>query len=143
MRQLLPLLLFPIITYAGSAAAIIECTSGSGRTILAFSDDDLQASFSGGSLLIDKKKVTYNSEYGHIISDFRRGIYVLYYKNPKDNVTLDFYAIPKTIKRTDANSYETSYKFNAVIGENSTDPRERSKVLNKTIWLSCTVKYTI
>ncbi|CAA6804839.1 MAG: Unknown protein [uncultured Sulfurovum sp.] len=143
MKRLLPLILLPILSYAGSAPAVIECSSGSGRTVLTFDDYDLQAQFSGGTLSIDNKKVKYSSEYGHIISDFRRGIYVLYYKNSKDKTALDFYAIPKTIKRIDSNPYETAYKFEAVIGPNSTDPRQKSKILNKTIWLSCTLKYSV
>ena len=144
MKKLLTLLLLPLSIFAGSADAEIECKSGSGRTLLNFSDSDGMAMFTGGSFSIDKKKIELNSDYGHIISDFRRGLYVLYYNDPKKDIVLDFYAIPNTMKRTELEEYEDSYKFNAVIGENSTDPREKNRdLLRKTIWLSCTFKYTL
>lgn len=143
MKRLLPFLLVPMLTYAGSASAVIECKSGSGRTALTFYDDDLQAEFSGGILTIDNKKINYQSQYGHIISDFRRSVYVLYYKNPNDKISLDFYAIPKTLKKLENEQDDTSYKFEAVVGAYSSDPRNKSERLNKTIWLTCTLKYSI
>lgn len=144
MKRLLPLILLPIMTYAGSADAVIDCKSGSGRTHLSFLDQDVMASFNGGELTIDKKSINYDGNHGYIISDLKRGVYVLKYYNPKKDTVLDFYAIPKTIEKTKLDNYETSYKFNAVIGGGSTDPRNKHKdLLRKTIWLTCTLKYTI
>ncbi|MCK5902806.1 MAG: hypothetical protein KAG28_06630 [Cocleimonas sp.] len=140
------LLLISITAYAGSADAIIKCQSGSGRTHLKLLDQDLSALFTGGELSIDKKSITFDHEddSGRIISDLKRGVYVIHYYNTKNDITLEFYAVPKTIKKTELDDYSTSYKFNAIIGAGSTDPRDKNKnALDKTIWLDCTLKYRV
>ncbi|CAA6801389.1 MAG: Unknown protein [uncultured Sulfurovum sp.] len=142
MKQLLSLVLLSIISYAGSADAIINCQSGSARTQLKFSDEDLNAWFKNGEFSIDKKSIKLDDEYGYIISDLKKGVYVLKYNNPKRDIVLDFYAVPSTVKKTKLDTHGTSYKFNAIVGGGSTDPREKNKdLLRKTIWLSCTLKY--
>lgn len=57
MKKLLLLAITPLFIYAGSADAVIECASASGRTLLQFHDQDVQGEFNGGEFTIDKKTI--------------------------------------------------------------------------------------
>lgn len=152
MKKLLLLPLTSLFIYSGSADAIIQCSSGSGRTILKFYDQDVQGEFNGGTLTIDKSTVNYQNNMSkkkndsHMMVNFKKGIYTAYYKDA--NSILSFYALPKTIEKLERKGYEAFYKFNGIITEVSTDPRKNGKntwhnALEKNIWVGCTLKYSI
>jgi len=151
LTKILLLCLSPLSLYAGSADAIIECKSGSGRTALTFLDQDIQGQFQGGTFTIDKKKIDYKAHYESKTNKFyayswmnvnlKEGVYSLVYDDTKGTV-LKFYALPKTVEKVDKKGFNSYYRFNAIIDSASTDPRT-SKFLNKQIWVGCTLRYGV
>ena len=150
IKKSLLLLLTPLAIYAGSNDAIIECKSGTGRTALKFLDQDITGSFQGGTFTIDKKSIKYlpqydgrtgkSNSYSWMIVDMKEGVYTLVYNDKKNS--LDFYALPKSMKKVNKEGIDTFYQFNAIVDWRSTDPRSLSP-LRKKICLSCTMSYSI
>jgi len=149
MNLLKSLLLFltPLSIYAGSAEAVVECKSGSGRTLLKFFDQDIDGEFRGGTLSIDKKKIKYKSpmdvdkNMAWMAVNLKEGVYTLVYDDETNY--LNFYAIPRTMKKIrKKEKFDAYYKFNAIIDWRSTDPRT-DNILDKKIWLGCTIKYAV
>ena len=142
IKKTLLLLLAPLAIHAGSNNAVIECKSGTGRTTLTFLDQDITGMFQGGKFTIDNKTITYlpETDYATIVPHMKEGVYTLYYYHK--NILLEFYALPKSVKKVKKEGVDEFYKFNAVVDWSSTDPRTSSK-LNKNIWLSCTMSYSI
>ena len=147
---LLSTFLLSAIAYAGSADAVIECKSGSGRTTLDFLDQDIQGRFQGGTFTIDNKSIRYlpeydsktntNNPFSWMIVNMKEGVYTLFYSDTKH--ILNFYALPKSMKRVKKEGYGEYYHFNAIVDWRSSDPRSTG-LLNKQIWLNCTMAYEI
>lgn len=143
-------LLLPLTLYAGSSNAIIDCKSGTGRTTLTFFDQDIQGQFQGGTFTIDKKIIDYApqydektgkfNEYSWMTVDLKEGVYTLVYNDTKN--FLNFYALPKSMKKIKKENFEEYYRFNGIVEGRSTDPRN-NKQLKKQIWLGCTLRYAL
>ncbi|MFK5975117.1 MAG: hypothetical protein QM493_01295 [Sulfurovum sp.] len=154
LKKKLLLLLTPLAIYAGSADAIIECKSGSGRTTLNFLDQDIQGAFQGGSFTIDNESIKYQPQYdgendksypySWMNVNMKEGVYTLVYDNHK-GIRLNFYALPKSMKEVKKEGFESYYTFNAIIDRETTDPRKKETTsrLNKQIWVGCTMRYSI
>jgi hypothetical protein len=151
MKIFVFLILNSLFIYAGSGDAVIDCKSGSGRTTLHFLDQDIQGQFQGGTFSIDKKSIEYLPQYDSktntdhpfswMIVNIKEGVYTLFYQDTKH--TLNFYALPKSMKKVKKDlGNEEHYQFNAIIDWRSSDPRSTG-LLNKQIWLSCTMDYSI
>ncbi|CAA6821483.1 MAG: Unknown protein [uncultured Sulfurovum sp.] len=151
ITKTLLLCLTPLSLYAGSADAIIDCKSGSGRTALSFLDQDIQGQFQGGTFTVDKKKINYQPQYNGETNkhypyswmnvNMKEGVYSLVYNDTKGTI-LKFYALPKTMEKIEKKGFDSYYKFNGIIDSQTTDPRT-SKFLNKQIWVGCTMSYAI
>lgn len=150
LKRSLLVLLTPFALYAGSSDAIIECKSGTGRTILTFLDQDIQGQFQGGTFTIDKKSIDYApqydgktgkfNEYSWMTVDLKEGVYTLVYNDAKH--FLNFYALPKSVTKIKKENFEQYYRFNGIVEWRSTDPRN-NKQLKKQIWLGCTLRYAV
>jgi hypothetical protein len=157
IKNSLPLLLLPLLSplalHAGSSDAIIKCQSGSGRTFLSFLDQDIQGTFQGGTFTVDKKTINFHPEhdyktgkiypYSWMVVDMKEGVYTLNYYDPKTYTTLVFYALPKSVEKIEKEDFDAYYRFNAIVEQRSSDPREKSGRLKKPIWLGCTMRYAI
>ncbi len=151
-RTVLLLLIASIIhpVYAGSNDALIKCKSGTGRTTLTFLDQDIQGHFQGGTFTVDKKSINYlpqndnktnkNNPYSWMTVNMKEGVYTLVYNDGQHS--LNFYALPSSMKKKKKEGMETYYQFNGIIESHSSDPRNTS-ALNKQIWLACTMSYQI
>ena len=129
--------------FGGSADAIFECHTGTGRTQLNFKDDNLQGVFNGGTLTIDGKTISYPPRDGGVISKLNKGVYTisLSYKQNNEYIHLKFYALPNSVKSKEV-PYGEGYTFSAIIDGDTTDPRT-SNYLRKNIFLACTATYSI
>lgn len=129
--------------WAGSADAIFECHTGTGRTQLNFKDDNLIGEFNGGTLTIDGKTISYPPQEGGVVSELDKGIYTIslaYLKNGSYNY-LKFYALPKSVKAKKV-EYGEAYIFNGILTYRTTDPRTSSP-LKKNIFLGCSATYSL
>jgi len=150
MKLFFLLLLISLSVYGGSNDAVIECKSGSGRTTLKFLDQDITGNFQGGTFTVDNKSLKYLPQYdgrtgkvnsySWMIVDMKEGVYTLVYQDKKN--ALDFYALPKSMKKIKKEGIDAFYQFNAIVDRRSTDPRNLLQ-LRKKIWLSCTMSYSI
>jgi hypothetical protein len=150
MKKTLLIIFAPLAIYAGSNVAFVECKTGTGRTTLNFLDDDLQGSFKGGTLTIDNKSINYlpdydsktglSNTYSSMVVNMKQGVYTLLYNDTKNLLT--FYAIPKSVKKVKKDESGEHYKFNGIIEWTTTDPRNLKK-LNKQIWISCKLDYSL
>jgi len=140
MKTIILLLIPLVFIYGGSKEAIIECSSDSGRTQLQILDMDLEGNFQSGYLSIDNQKLSYGpTSDADIVSHLEKGVYTIYLYTNKSKYFLEFYALPKSVKKID---YKKGfrYNFNAIIDPSSTDPRNKERI-NKTITVKCMVTY--
>jgi len=141
MKKLLFLFLLfsSSLSFAGSADAILECKSASGRTIFKAALQDL-IGFTSATFTIDGESIHYkNSEFGHLVFNAKNKILTLSISDPKLGF-LTFYAIPTTFKSLKKKNYEKHYKFEAII--QGLDPR-KNKHQSKEIKLYCELTYSI
>ncbi len=140
MKIIVLLILISISIFAGSKEAVIECHSGTGRTLLHIEDMDLEGNFQSGFLMIDSKKLIYSSNADAVIvSHLNIGVYTVSIVDKNGSIYLEFYALPDTVKK---HAYAKGLKFifQANIDSASTDPRSKER-LNKRIQLNCKVTY--
>jgi hypothetical protein len=136
--------------YAGSDNAVIKCKSGTGRTTLTFFDQDIQGHFQGGTFTVDNKSINYlpqndhktNKDYPYswMTVNMKEGVYTLVYNDGQH--FLNFYALPSSMEKKKKDGLKTYYKFNGIVEWRSSDPRSTS-VLNKQIWLGCSLRYNL
>ncbi|MEM7699715.1 MAG: hypothetical protein AAF236_15075 [Verrucomicrobiota bacterium] len=138
---LLFLTMLPLAAIAGSNEAIITGQSGSGRTEIRLSVQDISGSVNSISLSIDGESYEMKSfESETVVVDRDRGVFVLVAREGSKEV--QFWMIPDSLRLVGESDNSESWEFRAIV--RATDPRaEKQGLFAPDIELICKLDYEI
>jgi hypothetical protein len=149
-RVILCICIFSLITsfkLPGSNTAFLVCKSATGRTMFTAELQDITGLLEKAELVVDNKKVSFNSEDEvYTIFDPQAGVVTIYItgKPTKEFPNARFiqlWAIPQTFNTIKSMRSDQKYKFKAKI--EGTEPRKDKDLRIPQVELDCTLEYRI
>ena len=131
MKKTLLIALSPFLLY-GNIYTELQCQSISGKTELTVINPSFSENFESAKLMIDKKTLNYKEENANnrVVNRLRDGVFTLSYEDSVKKLTL--YALPKSIKKIESRIIKANYIFEAIISNESTDPRKTNSTMSDT-----------
>jgi hypothetical protein len=123
--------LIPFLLY-GKIYTELQCQSISGKTELTVINPSFSEKFQNARLMINKKSLNYKEKNANnrVVNRLTDGVFTLSYEDSVKKLTL--YALPKSIKKIKSKIINANYIFDAIISNESTDPRKTNSTISDT-----------